>query len=251
MRIPRSLQTKCGAAIALLCVCVILGGLLAGCGRGKQTAAPQPTQTATATSTAPATPTPDMQATVIPDLAEKLKTLNDFKAKYGDPPDAKAGRIRIPRIGVDAALDEKPAPANLDLTNVNPFGPTDVVWYNTRANAAFGGEPGAGKNAIFSGHVDYNYPVHYASEAHYQGPGVFAGIDRLQPNDGIEITFKDKTTRYGVIWTKQVPENGDWGAIYAANVAEGDSITLISCTGDFNPATLEYSSRTVVRAKHF
>jgi sortase (surface protein transpeptidase) len=197
----------------------------------------------------PATPTPDLSATPIPQLAADLQPLYDFVARHGYPKEGNVGRIRIPRIGVDAQIPERVA-NDLNLSNLNPFGPADVIWYNLKTNG-FGGEPGEGKNAIFSGHTDYNYPVAYAQGARYAGPGVFAGINQLEVNDGIEITMKGKTTRYGVVWLKQVPEQGDWGAIYAAEQPEGDSITLITCTGEFNPITQEYSSRTVVRARRF
>jgi sortase (surface protein transpeptidase) len=135
---------------------------------------------------------------------------------------------------------------------LNPLGPTDVSFYNFQINPSFGGNPGDGKNAIFSGHVDYGYAVHWADEAYYQGPGVFAGIGQLEPNDGIEVTLNGRTTRYRVVWKREVPEKSDqWGAIFAARVDEGDSITLVTCTGDFNPATQEYDTRTVIRASRF
>jgi sortase (surface protein transpeptidase) len=141
---------------------------------------------------------------------------------------------------------------DLDLSNLNPYGPTDVTWYNFTVDARYGGAPGVGENAILSGHVDYDYAVHYAHEAHYRGAGVFAGIDMLGPNDAIEITMNGTTTRYGVVWKKQVPQaSSEWSAIFATKVEEGDAITLITCSGDFNPATLEYDQRTVVRARRY
>jgi sortase (surface protein transpeptidase) len=188
---------------------------------------------------------------VIPGLVADLAPLVDFKARYGDPPQATAGRIRIPRIGVDAAIAERVAPADLDLSNLNPFGPGDVIWYNFKASPGFGGEPGKGHNAIFSGHVDYNYTVRYAGGAQYRGPGVFVATAMLELNDAIEITMNDRTTRYGVVWKKEFPEDADWGAVYAAEVPEGDVITLITCTGEFDPLTAEYGSRTVVRARRY
>jgi LPXTG-site transpeptidase (sortase) family protein len=198
----------------------------------------------------PATPTPDLSATPIPKLAADLQPLYDFVARHGYPREGIVGRIRIPRIGVDAELPER-VPADLNLASYNPFGPADVVWYNLKHTTGFGGEPGDDKNAIFSGHTDYNYPVAYAQGARYAGPGVFAGLNQLEVNDGIEITFKGETTRYGVVWVKQVPEDSDWGAVFRSEQPEGDSITLITCTGEFDPATQEYSDRTVVRARRF
>jgi LPXTG-site transpeptidase (sortase) family protein len=218
--------------------------------RGGETSAPDEA-TATPTEVVQATPTPDLSATPIAQLATDLQPLYDFVARYGYPRDGIVGRIRIPRIGVDAQLPER-VPADLNLGNYNPFGPADVVWYNLKNSPGFGGEPGDdGTNALFSGHTDYNYPVAYAQGARYAGPGVFAGLNQLEVNDAIEVTFRGETTRYGVVWVKQLPEDADWGAVFRSEQPEGDAITLITCTGEFDPATQEYSDRTVVRARRF
>lgn len=196
-----------------------------------------------------ARPLPRLTATPIPDVVQMLKPLNEFAARYGDPPEAKAGRIRIPRIGVDAPLDARAAPANLDLSYIYQLGPTDVVWYDFSASPGHGGEPGGRGNAILSAHVDYNYSVRWTGGGYYAGPAVFAGLGSLEAGDGIEITFRGRTSRYDVVWKQQVPDSSDWAKIYESRVPEGDSLTLITCTGGFNPATLEYDSRTLVRAR--
>ena len=61
----------------------------------------------------PATPTPDLSATPIPQLAADLQPLYDFVARHGYPKEGNVGRIRIPRIGVDAQIPERVA-NNLD-----------------------------------------------------------------------------------------------------------------------------------------
>jgi hypothetical protein len=82
--------------------------ILVGCGSGGPgDVAVTATSASPTTTVVPHTVIPDMSATVIPELAEKLKVLNDFRAQKGEPPDANAGRMRIPRIGVDAAIDER------------------------------------------------------------------------------------------------------------------------------------------------
>lgn len=232
---------------------VVLGSL-SGC---TSLAAPVtlPRSTATASPTPVAAsqgivrPLPRLTATPAPGIAEVMKPLHEFERSYGDPPEAKEGRIRIPRIGVDAPIGARQAPANLDLSYIYQLGPTDVVWYDFAASPGHGGEPGARGNAVLSAHVDYNYSVRWTQGGYYTGPGVFAGLGSLEPDDGIEVTFRGRTSRYIVVWKRQVPEKTDWASVYASDVPEGDSLTLISCTGTFNPATLEYDSRTIVRAR--
>ena len=41
--------------------------------------------------------------------------------------------------------------------------------------------------------------------------------------------------------------SGNWGGLLAHDVG-GEALTIVTCDGDFNPATQEYSNRTVVRA---
>lgn len=235
-----------------------LAGLLAffaACGNSNSVSV-QVTETPTATAPVvvqtppPPTPAPNMEIAAIPELEQALKPLVEFKRRFGEPPQV-SGRIRIPRIAVDAGVAERRAPANLDLGNLNPYGPTDVIFYDTSASPGYGGEPGTG-NTLLSGHVDYNYPVRWAGNAVYNGPGVFAGVSKLVPEDIVEVTLRDKTAYYRVVWVREVPERGDWGAIYAARTPEGsDVLTLITCSGVFNPATQEYSARIVVRAKRY
>jgi sortase (surface protein transpeptidase) len=217
--------------------------LLAACGGPGEAVTKLPTESGQATAT------PDLAATVIPSVARELSTLNAFAETYGYPVQANLGHIRIPRIGVDAPIAARTVAPDLQLSHLNPYGPADVTWYNF-STPGYGGEPGTDTNAVFAGHVDYAYHVAYA-DAYYQGAGVFAGVESLEPNDAIEISMYGATTRYAVVWKKEVSEAFDWGSLYAAKQPEGDSITLISCTGEFDPATQEYGSRTVVRARRY
>lgn len=222
--------------------------LLAGCGGSKAAVtisrpAGLPTATASPVSTPlPPLPTPDAS---LPSSA----AIKAFVAKYGNPPQATAGRFRIPRLDVDAAISPRVVGANLELANLNPFGPTDVTWYDFSVNPRFGGVPGKGHNAIFAAHVDYNYLVHYAG-VNYNGQAIFQNADRMIPGDVIEVSMGDSVTRFAVAWKKQVHEaSAEWSALVSATVPEGDAITLISCIGNFDAATHEYDSRTVIRAK--
>jgi sortase (surface protein transpeptidase) len=175
-----------------------------------------------------------------------ITSLKELRERFGDPESAKRGRFRIPRIGVDAPLGVRAVPGSLQLPS--PVGPADVVLYDFGASSdAWGGMPGSGGNAIFSGHVDYSYRLPYA-EANYHGKGVFYDLRILAPGDEIAIVLDGRTTTYAVQWKRVVPAYGEqWGELLTSNVG-GDAITLITCDGDFNAATQQYNSRTVIRA---
>ena len=135
-----------------------------------------------------------------------------------------------------------------DGTMPNPSGPSDVVWYDFADWVGFGGELGGGRNAIFSGHVDFAAHVPFAG-VDFRGRGVFFSLDLLSPGDVIEIEAGGQTLRYAVQWRRQVEaaDAGAWVEILGDNV-EQDSITLITCGGQFNTASRSYLDRVVVRA---
>lgn len=241
------------ASVALL---VLLVGLAAGMatvgGSGDDgplvTVSAPPTSTGDASNVPGPTHTAEPLPTEDPDLPT-LKTLRDFVKAHGDPPSANIGRFKIPRIGVDAPIGERTVAADLNLQYLNPFGPSDVSWYNFAVDQRYGGDIGQGKNPVFAAHVDYAALVPYA-QVNYRGEGVFRDINLLRAGDIIEVTMHGETARYQVVWKRQVPESeGDWGNIFSSNVPEGDAITLITCSGDFNTVTREYDSRTVIRGQ--
>ena len=204
-------------------------------------ATPAPTATATATPTPTETPAPT--ATPEPE-APTYFTLESLQAALGEAPDATLGRMRIPIIGVDAALGQRLVSGS---QMQNPTGPSDVVWYDLSLWEGLGGAPGAGGNAVFSGHVDYRAGIPWAN-ARYQGDGVFRNLTLLAPGDVIEIEIGGQTLRYAVIWQRQVEANTNTAEILTADVPV-DSITLITCGGDFDSTTRSYAERVVIRAE--
>jgi LPXTG-site transpeptidase (sortase) family protein len=81
----------------------------------------------------------------------------------------------------------------------------------------------------------------------YQGIGVFFNVNKLSPGDIIEVDYRGQALRYAVEWRRQLGEAEDWDPVLSAN-GERDSITLITCSGDFDIQTRSYDARTVVRA---
>lgn len=176
---------------------------------------------------------------------DTIHSLDALRAKYGDPPDARYGRMRIPSLHVDAPIGARAVGKDGQLSD--PTGASDIVWYDFSALPGLGGVPGGGGNAVFAGHVDRAAFLAYAGVA-YSGPGIFYSLDQLNGGDVIEVAVDGKTTRYAVQWVREVSAaTTDWGAIVSAKVG-GDAITLITCGGTFDRTTHEYSRRTVVRA---
>ena len=66
----------------------------------------------------------------------------------------------------------------------------------------------------------------------------------------IEVEVGGNVFQYSVVWRQQVSAgpDGDWNSILDGDVAV-DSITLITCGGDFDPGQRSYNERVVVRAQ--
>lgn len=201
-----------------------------------------------------------------------LNSIEEFRALYGDPPDATLGRIRIPTIGVDAPLGARPVGS--DGTMEFPSGPSDVVWYDFSQWSGLGGRIGEGGNAVLAGYTDYDGRVEYAMSrelasylthattaggatvrlltgaAAYRGPGVLFDLDSLEIGSLIEVEVGGTTFRYVVTWRRLIAAGDSpvWSEIWSDDV-ERDSLTIVTMGGDFNLATRSYVDRIVVRAE--
>lgn len=160
-----------------------------------------------------------------------------------DPPSTE-GRVRIPALGIDAPLTVRQVAP--DGTMPMPLGPADVSWYDFSIHPGLGGVPVASGNTILSGHVDYVANVPYTG-VRYSGPGVFADLGRLRSGASIEVVRGPVTASYRVVSVEVLPaEQADWLREFAATPVE--TLTLFTCTGEFNPLTFDYSDRVVVKA---
>jgi sortase (surface protein transpeptidase) len=178
-----------------------------------------------------------------------ITTLEELVRIAGYPADATYAALRIPKIGVNVPVATRYVGGDAQQLPL-PSGPADVVWYDMSEWPGLGGEPGAGRNAIFSGHVDYVDAVPYAG-LNYRGLGVFAYLDLLGSGDVIEVDFNGETLRYQVISVRKLsaaPGATDWGAVWSGDVAV-DSVTLYTCGGSFDSASGTYIDRVVVKAE--
>lgn len=126
-------------------------------------------------------------------------------------------RVRIPKIGVDAAVVAG------DADHLPRF--KGVGWY------IGSGFPGFRGNLVLFGHLNGPYET-------------FGRLDQLKEGDTVEVTTMEQTFTYRVTSTKMVPEN----AVEVLAPTSDRRLTLITCEGTFFPTTRDYSHRRVVIA---
>ncbi|HYH13296.1 MAG TPA: class F sortase [Thermomicrobiales bacterium] len=122
-----------------------------------------------------------------------------------------------------------------DGVMLNPSGPWIVSWYEQTAAL---GEIG---NVVMAGHVDY-WNV---------GPSVFFNLRDLVEGDQVEVIGENQTSfLYTVEWneTFDLEELTSGRITELVGPTEDPVLTLITCGGEFDYASGEYLSRTVVRA---
>lgn len=143
---------------------------------------------------------------------------------------ASIARIRIPAIGVDASVVVK----GLDGARrmVAPDSPEEVAWYD------FTALPGQGSNIVLAGHVDFVGV----------GPAVFWDLWRLRVGDVVELELADgRVARYRVAGLETVEEARAPVERIVGPTPE-ERLTLITCAGNYNPATGRYDQRLIVTA---
>jgi len=151
-------------------------------------------------------------------------------------PVADIERLIIPAISVNAPVT--PRTVDRDGQMPSPDGPRDVIWYDFSALPGLGGRPGAGGNTILAGHVDY----------HGYGPAVFWDLRNVKQGDEITVRLRDGNEYKYVTRSNRIvdPAAASFNEIVASTTEE--SLTVITCAGDFDPATHNYDMRRVVWA---
>ena len=144
--------------------------------------------------------------------------------------------FQIPVFGIDAPVE---VGAIVDGAMANPSGPWVIAWYEQL------GRLGQGTNVVVAGHVDY-YTVGPAVLWSVKDPG-------LAPGELISVTAEDgQTFQYAVEWSEQFDVatqlTPEFIQTEVVNHTGYEALTIITCGGEFNPATGEYLSRIVVRA---
>jgi LPXTG-site transpeptidase (sortase) family protein len=221
------------AIIAIIVVAVIAVAMASGGGDAEEQVVSTATRQATPRSTA--TQQSAGEKTPIAFGEGSQLTLADLALRGpGEPARGEflGERLIIPKIGVDAPFTYKVVGPDGQMPN--PNGAFDVAYYDFAQWPGLGGLPNAGGNVVMAGHVDYINV----------GPAVFWDVDALQVGDRIQVRMQDGTlVEYAVEFNKWVaPGDMDWSLILAGTADE--SITLITCTGEFSAG--HYDKRQIV-----
>jgi sortase A len=149
-------------------------------------------------------------------------------------------QMQVESIGLDAPIELGDI---VDGAMADPTGPWVVSWYEPL------GKAGEGNNVVMSGHVDYwNTGPNGAA-----GPAVFYDVPNLEPGDIIRLTGENgENVEYAVEWAKEYDVATELTPEVIQKDIVGDtgqeSLTLITCGGQFDAATGEYLKRWVLRA---
>jgi LPXTG-site transpeptidase (sortase) family protein len=155
-------------------------------------------------------------------------------------------RLVISKIGVNAPLTLRKVPQNGVMPN--PEGPDDIAYYDFSNFAKLGGAPGLGGNAVFAGHVDSGTKACQNGSEPPPCEAVLWDLNTLRLGDVIEVHVGGKVHKYEVTSNQPIPAaTGPWQKIVSATAQE--TMTIITCGGDFNRETREYTNRQVVTAK--
>lgn len=196
---------------------MVAAALVAGCASG--TALP-PRELPIPPSTSESVPVP----TAVPVPTSTTEVAPVAMVDVADP-----ARIRIPAIGVDAAV----GPLELDAANLLPPPATneDTGWWRA------GPEPGEVGPAVIVGHVDS-----------YLGPAVFFRLRQLVPGDEILVERVDgSVARFVVSSSEQYDKNAfPTDAVYGAT--PDAQLRLITCGGSFDRGDRRYLDNVVVYA---
>jgi LPXTG-site transpeptidase (sortase) family protein len=154
-------------------------------------------------------------------------------------------RFVISKFGVNAPLSYKVVGPDGQMPN--PDGPDDVAYYNFSAWPGKGGAPGKGGNAVFAGHVDSGSKACKGGTKPPPCEAVLWDLNQLKVGDEIEVQLSGVSYKYSVTSNQPVSaNNAPWDTIVGTTANE--SITIITCGGDFNRDTHEYNNRQVVTA---
>lgn len=236
-RRPISARTLGGFALAAIAVAAIVGSAACGGGSKKKDGTATPSGP-TATKTVGATPTPGANAGLKTPIAispgSELSPSDLAARGHGEPGRGEftGTRLVIPKIGIDAPFSYKVV--GTDGQMPNPDGPEDVAYYDFSQWPGLGGLPGKGGNVVVAGHVDY---INY-------GPAVFWRLHELEPGDLVDIQMADgSTVTYKIEFNKTIEVgDADWTGIVDATADE--SITLITCGGEFEAG--HYNNREII-----
>ena len=152
----------------------------------------------------------------------------------GPPPGVTPVQMVVNSIGLDAPIEQGTVQ---DGVMLDPSGPWVVTWYSQL------GKVGQGDNVVMAGHVDY----------WDTGPAIFWNVPSLQPGDVISLIGDDGNSYdYAIEWTQLFDVATELTPEVIQTQVVGstgqESLTIITCGGEFDTARGEYLQRWVLRA---
>jgi len=142
--------------------------------------------------------------------------------------DTTPARLAIPAIGVDAKIEAHGLDSDRNIATAGDY--RDVAWYD------LGPRPGEPGNAIVNGHVNW-----------WTGDAVFTNLSRLRAGDVIRVTRKDgELVSFKVTGKQLVDANARLASLFAPSTRP--TLTLITCSGIWNPFTQSDTQRLLVSA---
>ncbi len=141
----------------------------------------------------------------------------------------------VPNAGVDAPVET--GAITPEGAMVDPSGAWVVTWYDAIA------APGQNTNVVMAAHLDY-WDV---------GPAVFSKVPSLPPGDLVSLYMEDGSQfDYAIEWTRLYHVATELTPDVIQTEVVGDtgreSLTMITCGGEFDYAAGEYLNRYVIRA---
>jgi sortase A len=139
-------------------------------------------------------------------------------------------RLRIPKIGVDAALEYVGLTADGEMGV--PEGPSNAAWFDA------GPRPGEEGTAVIDGHYGWKDDI----------PAVFDDLIKLQKGDKIYVEDQGGTTIAFVVRdVRTYAENESTSGVFVSSDGKVH-LNLITCEGVWSAASKSYSERLVVFA---
>jgi sortase A len=137
-------------------------------------------------------------------------------------------RLKIPRINVDAAIEDvglTPSGA-MDV----PKGPSDVAWFD------LGPRPGESGSAVIAGHEGWKDNI----------AAVFDDLYELRVGDELSVEDAEGTTTVFVVRKVRIyDQNADAADVFDSSDGKAH-LNLVTCEGVWNAAQKSYSNRFVV-----
>lgn len=140
-------------------------------------------------------------------------------------------RIRIPKIAVDAAVEEVGITFKGNMSTPKKL--ADTGWYK------YGTLPGTLGSAVIDGHVDNGFGL----------PGVFADLKKLQVGDDVYVDTKDSAPLHFVVTEVQTYYYKDVPLDLLFLRKDGAYLNLITCDGNWIPYEKTDDHRVVVYTK--